>query len=255
MARSSAARRTSASRAPASKQTPAPGPRATKPARKSASSVKTLKETKPAKKAAPKKAAPKKAPAKPAAKSTAKKATAKKTVTKRVAAKPAVAKKAAPKKAAAKKAAPKKRIRMAARATTTNTKAATAKVATVKASTARLSEAELTGIWKTYKRTRDENLRNILIEHHMPLVKMIAERLLQTLPKSIELDDLTSAGTFGLMDAINGFDLTRGIKFKTYCTTRIRGSILDELRSQDWVPASRPPQGAPPREEPAQAGR
>ena len=70
----------------------------------------------------------------------------------------------------------------------------------------------------------------------MPLVRSIAERVLQTLPKSIELDDLSSAGTFGLMDAINGFDLSRGIKFKTYCTTRIRGSILDELRSQDWVP-------------------
>ncbi len=95
---------------------------------------------------------------------------------------------------------------------------------------------DLHGIWVTYKKTNDYNLRNILIEIHMPLVRMIAERLLQTLPKSIELEDLTSAGTFGLMDAINGFDLSRGIKFKTYCTTRIRGSILDELRSQDWVP-------------------
>ena len=99
-----------------------------------------------------------------------------------------------------------------------------------------LGDEELEAVWKTYKKTRDDNLRNILIEHHMPLVRMIAERVLQTLPKSIELDDLSSAGTFGLMDAINGFDLTRGIKFKTYCTTRIRGSILDELRSQDWVP-------------------
>lgn len=99
-----------------------------------------------------------------------------------------------------------------------------------------LSEADLETIWATYKKTRDDNLRNILIEHHLPLVRMIAERVLQTLPKSIELADLSSAGTFGLMDAINGFDLTRGIKFKTYCTTRIRGSILDELRSQDWVP-------------------
>ncbi len=99
-----------------------------------------------------------------------------------------------------------------------------------------VSELELEVIWKTYKRTRDENLRNTLIEYHMPLVRAIAERVLQTLPKSIELDDLSSAGTFGLMDAINGFDLSRGIKFKTYCTTRIRGSILDELRSQDWVP-------------------
>lgn len=94
----------------------------------------------------------------------------------------------------------------------------------------------LEGLWIAYKRTRDENLRNSLIEHHMPLVRAIAERVLQTLPKSIELDDLTSAGTFGLMDAIDGFDLSRGIKFKTYCTTRIRGSILDELRAQDWVP-------------------
>ena len=101
---------------------------------------------------------------------------------------------------------------------------------------AAVSEVDLEVIWKTYKRTRDENLRNTLIEYHMPLVRAIAERVLQTLPKSIELDDLSSAGTFGLMDAINGFDLSRGIKFKTYCTTRIRGSILDELRSQDWVP-------------------
>ena len=81
-----------------------------------------------------------------------------------------------------------------------------------------------------------ETLRNVLMELHYPLVKHIAERLLQTLPKSLELDDLVSAGLFGLMDAIRGFDPDRGIKFKTYCTTRIRGSILDELRSQDWVP-------------------
>ncbi len=81
-----------------------------------------------------------------------------------------------------------------------------------------------------------ELLRNELIERHYPLVRYIAERLLQTLPKSIELDDLISAGQFGLMDAIRGFDPSRGIKFKTYCSTRIRGSILDQLRSQDWVP-------------------
>jgi RNA polymerase sigma factor for flagellar operon FliA len=81
-----------------------------------------------------------------------------------------------------------------------------------------------------------EYLRNQLIERHYPLVRYIAERLLQTLPKSIELDDLVSAGQFGLMDAIRGFDPDRGIKFKTYCSTRVRGSILDQLRSQDWVP-------------------
>jgi RNA polymerase sigma factor for flagellar operon FliA len=100
-------------------------------------------------------------------------------------------------------------------------------------------------IWVYYRKAvaespRDEvwleELRNVLMEMHYPLVKHIAERLLQTLPKSIELDDLVSAGLFGLMDAIRGFDPDRGIKFKTYCTTRIRGSILDQLRSQDWVP-------------------
>ena len=100
-------------------------------------------------------------------------------------------------------------------------------------------------IWAFYRKAtahkpRDEawleQLRNVLMEMHYALVKHIAERLLQTLPKSIELDDLISAGLFGLMDAIRGFDPDRGIKFKTYCTTRIRGSILDQLRSQDWVP-------------------
>lgn len=85
-------------------------------------------------------------------------------------------------------------------------------------------------VWETYKRTGDPNLRNILIERYYPLVRYISERLLATLPKSIDLEDLVSAGLFGLMDAIDGFDLSRGIKFKTYCTTRIRGSILDELR-------------------------
>jgi hypothetical protein len=91
-------------------------------------------------------------------------------------------------------------------------------------------------IWKTFKRTRDENLRNTLIEHHMPLVRSIAERVLQTLPKSID----ARRPELGRHLRPDGRDQRlrpdRGIKFKTYCTTRIRGSILDELRSQDWVP-------------------
>ncbi|HMS16867.1 MAG TPA: FliA/WhiG family RNA polymerase sigma factor, partial [Planctomycetota bacterium] len=95
---------------------------------------------------------------------------------------------------------------------------------------------EIEATWVAYKETGDPVLRNRLIENYYPLVRYISERLLSTLPRSIECDDLTSAGLFGLMDAIDGFDLSRGIKFKTYCTTRVRGSILDELRSQDWVP-------------------
>ena len=108
-----------------------------------------------------------------------------------------------------------------------------------------LEELTTERIWELYRKSRKsgpkdaeqlEKLRNALMERYYPLVRYIAERLLQTLPKSIELDDLVSAGLFGLMDAIRGFDHARNIKFKTYCTTRIRGSILDQLRSQDWVP-------------------
>ena len=97
-------------------------------------------------------------------------------------------------------------------------------------------DPEVAALWKAYKGGATEELRNRLIEIYYPLVRYISERLLATLPRSIDVDDLTSAGLFGLIDAIDGFDLSRGIKFKTYCTTRIRGSILDELRSQDWVP-------------------
>ena len=91
-------------------------------------------------------------------------------------------------------------------------------------------------LWRQYERTKDPAARNRLMELYLPVVNFIAERLLLTLPRSIDVDDLRSAGTFGLMDAIEGFDIDRGIKFKTYCSNRIRGAILDELRSQDWVP-------------------
>jgi RNA polymerase sigma factor for flagellar operon FliA len=74
------------------------------------------------------------------------------------------------------------------------------------------------------------------MEHYMPLVKYSAERLWSRLPDGVELDDLISAGIFGLMDAISAFDLERGVKFETYCSTRVRGAMLDELRNMDWVP-------------------
>ena len=106
-----------------------------------------------------------------------------------------------------------------------------------------LGSLQTEDIWALYHKARAKKqptelkkLRNALLERHQPLVRYIAERLLQTLPKSIELDDLVSWGNFGLMDAIRGFEPERNIKFKTYCTTRIRGAILDQLRSQDWVP-------------------
>lgn len=98
------------------------------------------------------------------------------------------------------------------------------------------NQEEVQQLWRQYKYNGDPVSRNRLVELYLPLVKYIAERVLTKLPQNIELDDLTSAGIFGLMDAVDGFDLSRGVKFETYCTTRIRGAILDELRSLDWVP-------------------
>jgi RNA polymerase sigma factor for flagellar operon FliA len=91
-------------------------------------------------------------------------------------------------------------------------------------------------LWRRYKQNPTQELRNRLMEHYFPLVKLTAERVLSKLPQNVDVDDLVSAGVFGLKDAIEGFDLSRGVKFETYCTTRIRGAILDELRAFDWVP-------------------
>ena len=77
-----------------------------------------------------------------------------------------------------------------------------------------------------------------LIMEYAPLIKFIAQKIAIRLPSNIELDDLISSGVIGLMDAIEKYDPSRDNKFKTYAEFRIRGSILDELRAQDWVPRS-----------------
>lgn len=92
-------------------------------------------------------------------------------------------------------------------------------------------------LWIEFKKNpQNQELRNRLIEIYLPLVKYNAERIWARLPEGVELDDLISAGVFGLMDAIDAFDLSRGVKFETYCVPRIRGAMLDELRTMDWVP-------------------
>ncbi|MBL4575804.1 MAG: FliA/WhiG family RNA polymerase sigma factor [Opitutaceae bacterium] len=91
-------------------------------------------------------------------------------------------------------------------------------------------------VWSEYKKTGSEEIRNYLMENYLHLVKYNAERIYSKLPDEVDIDDLMSAGIFGLMDAIDAFDLDRGVKFETYCAPRIRGAILDELRSMDWVP-------------------
>lgn len=100
----------------------------------------------------------------------------------------------------------------------------------------RIDDRKYRDVWLKYKRTRRKVYKNRLIEIYFPLVRNVAERMLMTLPASVEVDDLISMGTFGLIEAIDRFDLERGVLFKTYCVNRIRGAILDELRALDWVP-------------------
>jgi RNA polymerase sigma factor for flagellar operon FliA len=95
---------------------------------------------------------------------------------------------------------------------------------------------DLRQIWIDYKATGDRQLRNRLMETYLSVVRYTADRVASKLPSEVDVDDLVSAGIFGLLDAIEAFDLTRGVKFETYCTPRIRGAILDELRTMAWVP-------------------
>ena len=100
----------------------------------------------------------------------------------------------------------------------------------------RLDAMETEALWRLFQSDPCEDKRNYLIEKYYALVRYNAERVYSRLPDEVDIEDLVSAGLFGLMDAIHAFDLERGVKFETYCAQRIRGAILDELRSMDWVP-------------------
>jgi RNA polymerase sigma factor for flagellar operon FliA len=97
---------------------------------------------------------------------------------------------------------------------------------------------EVEGLWSRFKATGEQSVRDQLILHYSPLVKYVAGRVAVGLPQNVEQSDLVSYGIFGLIDAIEKFDPSRGYKFETYAIARIKGSILDELRSIDWVPRS-----------------
>jgi len=99
-------------------------------------------------------------------------------------------------------------------------------------------ESAIAELWREYKTTGEERLRERLILHYSPLVKYVAGRVGVGLPPNIEQADLVSYGIFGLIDAIQKFDLSRAIKFETYAISRIKGAIIDELRSIDWIPRS-----------------
>jgi len=93
-------------------------------------------------------------------------------------------------------------------------------------------------LWLEFRRTGDQKLRDRLILTYAPLVKYVAGRLGSGLPAHVDDDDLVSYGLLGLIGAIERFDPSRDIKFETYAMARIKGSIIDELRSMDWVPRS-----------------
>lgn len=95
---------------------------------------------------------------------------------------------------------------------------------------------EVQRLWREYKRSHSLTLRDQLVEQYLPLVDYLAERMAERLPRCVDVDDLRSAGAFGLLEAVEGFDPDRNIKFETYCSLRIRGAMLDELRARDWVP-------------------
>jgi RNA polymerase sigma factor for flagellar operon FliA len=99
-------------------------------------------------------------------------------------------------------------------------------------------DAAIAQLWRDYKETGATPLRERLILHYSPLVKYVAGRVGVGLPPNIEQADLVSYGIFGLIDAINKFDIERAIKFETYAISRIKGAIIDELRAIDWIPRS-----------------
>lgn len=101
-----------------------------------------------------------------------------------------------------------------------------------------LSKDEIGKLWRQYELRPTKRVRDQLIENYLGVVQSVATSVASNLPKSVDRDDLVSVGYIGLMDAIEKFEPSRGLKFETYAVNRIRGQMLDELRSTDWVPRS-----------------
>lgn len=91
-------------------------------------------------------------------------------------------------------------------------------------------------IWKIFKKTKSREIRNQLVETYLPLVRGVAKSVSSRLPSTVDPEDLTSAGVCGLLKAIDNYDPKRGTRFESYCRMRVKGSMLDELRNQDWIP-------------------
>jgi RNA polymerase sigma factor for flagellar operon FliA len=102
----------------------------------------------------------------------------------------------------------------------------------------KLDADSLDSEWRAFKDRDSHSARDALILHYQPLVVMVANRVAAKLPAHVDKEDLASYGYIGLIDAMEKFDLARGLKFETYAVTRINGQIIDELRKLDWIPRS-----------------
>ncbi len=99
-------------------------------------------------------------------------------------------------------------------------------------------EDDIRRLWESYRRKKTVELRNKIAEYYLPLIKVVAGRLAMSLPPHLDRDDLLSTGFFGLLDAIDRYDINRNIKFETYAGVRIRGAMIDYLRAKDWIPVT-----------------
>ncbi len=99
-----------------------------------------------------------------------------------------------------------------------------------------MKEIDRRKMWETYQSNPTQELREKIIIEYAPLVKVVAGRMSMYLGKNVEFDDLVGYGVFGLIDAIDRFDMKKEVKFETYASLRIRGAILDQIRKMDWIP-------------------
>lgn len=96
--------------------------------------------------------------------------------------------------------------------------------------------ASIETVWGQYETEKNQQLRNTLLEYYLPIVKSTASRVHSRLPEKIQIEDVISWGIIGLIDAVDSYDPSMGVRFETYSSQRIRGAILDELRKTDWIP-------------------
>lgn len=102
----------------------------------------------------------------------------------------------------------------------------------------KMDESGKTKLWEKYSKSKESAIKEQLIIEYAQLVKFVAGRLSMYLGSNVEFEDLCGYGVFGLIDAIDKFDFEKGVKFETYASLRIRGSILDNIRKMDWIPRS-----------------